>query len=70
VRGPPAPAVVLGDLLTAFALMMVFEGIMPFLNPSRFRRTLVSAARLDDRSLRVAGLVCMIGGVVLLYAVH
>ncbi|MCB1747774.1 MAG: DUF2065 domain-containing protein [Gammaproteobacteria bacterium] len=60
----------LGDLLTALALMMVLEGIMPFLNPARFRRTLITAARLDDRGLRVAGLVCMLGGVALLYVVH
>ncbi len=60
----------LADLLAAIALMLVFEGIMPFLSPARFRLALLSAARLDDRSLRVVGLLSMIGGVVLLYLVH
>ena len=50
--------------------MLVFEGIMPFLSPARFRLALLSAARLDDRSLRVVGLLSMIGGVALLYLVH
>lgn len=58
------------DLLAALALLLVLEGIMPFLNPAQFRKTLLSAAQLRDRSLRVIGLVSMIGGVVLLYVVR
>lgn len=61
---------VLGELFTALALMLVFEGIMPFLDPARYRRTLLSAARLDDRGLRLAGLASMALGVVVLYVVH
>ncbi|MGR8920975.1 MAG: DUF2065 domain-containing protein [Gammaproteobacteria bacterium] len=58
------------DLLAAVALMLVFEGIMPFLNPARFRRTLLMAAEFDDRSLRLVGLAAMGAGVVLLYVVR
>ena len=50
--------------------MLVFEGIMPFLNPGRFRKTLLSAANMDDRSLRLIGLAAMTAGVVLLYSVR
>jgi len=61
---------VLADLFAAVALMLVFEGVMPFLDPARFRRTLLTAAGQDDRSLRVVGLLCMLAGVALLYAVR
>jgi hypothetical protein len=58
------------DLLAALALMLVIEGIIPFLNPGFLRRMLVTAAQLDDRSLRVAGLASMLGGLVMLYLVR
>jgi uncharacterized protein len=61
---------VLADLFAALALMLVFEGIMPFLDPARFRRTLLTVAGQDDRSLRVVGLLSMLAGVVLLYAIR
>ena len=48
--------------------MLVFEGIMPFLDPERFRRTLLGAARLRAATLRAVGLLSMLIGVLLLYA--
>ncbi len=60
----------LDDLLVAVALMLVLEGIMPFLNPRRLRATLLMAARMNDRALRLVGLASMTAGVVLLYAVR
>jgi len=58
------------DLWAAFALYLVLEGIMPFLNPAAMKRTLAKLSLLDDRTLRVAGLVSMIAGAVLLYFVR
>jgi len=58
------------DLLVAFALLLVIEGVWPFLSPGNLRRTLQMMAEQDDRSLRSAGLVSMILGVVLLYLVN
>jgi uncharacterized protein len=55
------------DLLAAFALYLVLEGIMPFLNPRALKRTLLTFAALGDRQLRVAGLASMIVGLFLLY---
>lgn len=54
-------------LLTALGLMLVFEGISPFLAPGRFRGMLEQVARLDDRTLRIAGFCAMLGGLFLLY---
>ena len=47
-----------------------FEGIVPFASPQSLRRMLETVARLDDRSLRITGLVSMILGVVMLYLVR
>ena len=56
-----------GNLLDAVALLLVLEGIMPFLSPSSVRRILARLNELGDSSLRIAGLVSMVAGVVLLY---
>ena len=59
-----------GELTIALALVLVIEGIMPFLNPAGLRRMLAMVAQLNDTTLRVIGLVSMIMGVLLLYLVH
>ena len=59
-----------GDLLTALALVLVIEGIVPFVSPQSLRRMLETVSQLDDRSLRITGLVSMILGVVMLYLVR
>ena len=58
------------DLLVAFALLFVIEGVWPFLNPEGLRRALLTMAAQDDRTLRVAGFISMLTGVVLLYLVN
>jgi len=58
------------DLLSALALVFVIEGILPFLNPAGFRRTLQTAAGLDDAALRWLGLVAMGLGLLMLYLVR
>jgi uncharacterized protein len=56
--------------LSAVGLLLVMEGIMPFLSPGAFRRTLAAVAQLDDRLLRVVGLLSMLAGTALLYFVR
>ena len=58
------------DLLTALALMLVLEGIMPFLSPGGFRNMLRVVAEIDEKSLRNSGLATMLAGLVLLYLVR
>ena len=62
-----APGEMWGNLLDAVALLLVLEGIMPFLSPSSVRRLLDRLNELGDNALRVAGLASMVAGVVLLY---
>ena len=59
-----------GDLLSALALVMVIEGIVPFVSPRSLRGMLEAVSRIDDRTLRVTGLVSMICGVIMLYVVR
>ncbi|MEN8761047.1 MAG: DUF2065 domain-containing protein [Thiogranum sp.] len=58
------------DLWVAMALMLVLEGIVPFLSPDALRRMLVTLIQMDNRSMRIAGLISMLAGVALLYLVH
>jgi hypothetical protein len=58
------------DLLSAFALLMVLEGLLPFANPRGSRRTMAMLAQLPDEKLRIAGLVSMIAGLLLLWIVR
>jgi uncharacterized protein YjeT (DUF2065 family) len=43
---------------------------MPFANPGAMKRALAQLSELDERTLRIAGLVSMIAGAVLLYLVR
>jgi len=56
--------------LSAVGLMLVMEGMLPFLSPRNFRRGLAAVAQVNDRVLRIAGLVSMLAGVLLLYIVR
>lgn len=58
------------DLWVALALVLVLEGILPFLAPQALRRTLLALSELGDAQLRFAGLTSMLAGLVLLYLVH
>lgn len=58
------------DVLTAFCLVFVIEGLLPFLAPARWKEAMRQVAGVDDGSLRIVGLVSMIVGVVLLYLVR
>lgn len=59
----------MSEFLTALALFLVIEGILPFLSPQSMRQYMAQMSKMDDRSLRIAGLVTMIAGVILLYIV-
>ena len=58
----------MGDLiLGAFALMLVFEGLLPFLSPSAWRQFFEKAMQMSDGQIRFIGLTFMVIGVLLLY---
>lgn len=55
------------DFFVAFALLMVWEGLLPSISPAFFRRFLENMLQMDDASLRRTGLISMIIGAVLVY---
>ena len=55
------------ELLAACGLMLVLEGVLPFLSPQALRHTLLQMAQLEDRILRFAGLASMALGLLVLY---
>ncbi len=58
------------DLLAALALLLVLEGLLPFLNPAATKRVFAQLSELGERELRVAGLVSMVAGLLLLFIVR
>ena len=60
----------LHSLWVGSALMLIIEGVMPFLNPTVFRRALLQMASLKDQHLRNIGFFSMILGLALLYCVN
>jgi len=55
-----------GSLLTAFALMLVLEGLLPFLSPEGWRAIFRRFLELSDGQIRFVGLTSMIFGLLLL----
>ena len=54
-------------LLTAVALMLVFEGILPFLAPGLWRETFRRLTEMSDGQIRFIGLTSMLIGLLILY---
>ena len=57
------------ELLVAMALVLVWEGLMPTINPSGFRSLLSTLQELDDKKLRIMGLSSMILGAFLVFII-
>ena len=54
-------------LLMAVALMLVIEGLLPFLAPSLWRETFRRLMQLSDGQIRFFGLTSMLAGLFLLF---
>jgi uncharacterized protein YjeT (DUF2065 family) len=54
-------------LLIGFALLLVLEGIVPFLYPAKWRNLVVTLSQISDKHLRITGLISMLAGIALLY---
>lgn len=57
-------------LAQAFCLMLVIEGILPFLYPNRWRQMVAILAETKDRQLRIMGLMSMLIGLGLLFLIN
>lgn len=57
-------------LLTALALVLVIEGMLPFLVPALWREAFRRLIEMSDGQIRFIGLSSMVAGVLLLYLVR
>jgi uncharacterized protein len=51
----------------AMALVLVFEGLLPALNPAAWRRLFEQMLQLQDHQIRAFGLCSMVAGLVILW---
>jgi uncharacterized protein len=58
------------DLLAALAILLVLEGLLPFLSPAATKRVMAQLSQMAERELRIAGLVSVVAGLVLLFLVR
>ena len=54
-------------LAGAFALMLVVEGLLPFISPPQWRGVFERALKMTDGQIRFIGLASMLAGLVMLY---
>ena len=58
------------ELLAALGLLLVLEGVAPFLHPQGVKRAFARLLQIQDRELRFAGLGSMLVGVIILFWVR
>jgi|TARA_B110000438_G_scaffold131786_1_gene127887 uncharacterized protein YjeT (DUF2065 family) len=58
------------DVGIALCLVLVIEGILPFLYPRRWREMVMTLSEIDDKTMRIAGLASMLLGTGLLYLIN
>ena len=51
------------EMAVALCLVLVIEGIIPFVAPQRWRQLLQTIEQIDDAKLRALGLISMMAGV-------
>lgn len=55
------------DFAAALGLLLVIEGLLPFLSPAGVRRLLAAVASQGDAALRTAGAVSLLAGLAVLW---
>ncbi len=53
-------------LIGAMALMLIAEGLLPFLSPRQWRAVFERALQMSDGQIRFIGLASLLGGLALL----
>jgi hypothetical protein len=60
----------LHDLLSAIALLLIIEGLVPGIAPSLWQKYLREVSGMNPRMVRTAGIASMLGGALLLQFMH
>jgi len=54
------------DLLTAFALLLIIEGLLPFFAPQFWQQAMQNLSQQHPKTIRVSGIISMLAGAILL----
>lgn len=57
------------DFLTAIALLLILEGLLPFASPQSIKKVYKTMIETPESSLRMFGLASIVAGLILLYLV-
>lgn len=57
------------DLLTAFALLLILEGLLPFASPESIKKVYKTMVETPESTLRKVGLASIVAGLILLYLI-
>lgn len=58
------------DLLTALALVLIIEGLLPLLAPAAWQRAMQELSKYNPKVIRIGGIISMLTGAVLLQFLH
>ena len=58
------------DLMTAFALLLIIEGLLPMVAPQAWQKAMQELSRHNPKAIRIGGIVSMLAGALLLQFLH
>jgi len=58
------------DILTAFALLLIIEGLLPMIAPQAWQKAMQELSRHNPKVIRIGGIVSMLAGAFLLQFLH
>jgi len=58
------------DLLTAFALLLIIEGLLPMIAPQAWQKAMQELSRHNSKAIRIGGIISMLAGAFLLQFLH
>ena len=59
----------LTELLIGLALLLIFEGLIPFISPQLFKKAASQLEDLGEGTVRVMGFILLISGALILYLI-
>ena len=60
----------ISDLMTAFALLLIIEGLLPLIAPRFWQKTMSDLSRVNPKTIRIGGIISMLAGAILLQVLH
>ncbi len=58
------------DLLTAFALVLIIEGLLPVIAPQAWQKAMQELSQYNPKAIRIGGIISMLAGAFLLQFLH